>query len=485
MAITPKSPGILSRQTRDDMVRGPPSTTLASCSYLRVQRTSGLACLGRLAWQMELHGGSPMTDPSKSPRVRIVSRRKKAIEPDSRSSTTLPVPAVTRVALKNFKSIESCSVRLLPMTLLVGPNGAGKSNFVDGLRITSDAMNSNLENAIRERGGVTEVRRRSRGHPTHFGVRLDLDLGNGQSASYAYQVAARRGQTIEVQKEECRVRRDGALTATFTAEKGRLRTSVPGVAPLKVAPNSLALPLLSGTPEFQVIHHAISNIGYYSLNLDRVRELQSADMGNLLLRDGSNLASVIRQTGERSPETLERITEYLAAVVPGIHAISAKVLGPKETIEFRQEVTGDPNPWRYLAASVSDGTLRALGVLVAVFQVAIAPPGIPMVAIEEPEVAVHPGAALRLMDALLEASRSRQLLLTTHSPDLLDHPGLNVESVIAVQSSGGTSVLGPVEVATRDAVRQNLYTVGELLRLEQVRPDMFAIDQWSQPKLFA
>ncbi len=156
-----------------------------------------------------------------------------------------------------------------------------------------------------------------------------------------------------------------------------------------------------------------------------------------------------------------------------------------ETIEFRQEVQGDENPWRYLAANVSDGTLRALGVLAAVFQLGADPIGIPLVAIEEPEVAIHPGAALRLMDALLEACRTRQLLLTTHSPDLLDHPGVDVDSVVAVQSLRGTSRLGPVSEAAREAVRDNLYTVGELLRLEQVQPKVFGDDSpWSQMKLF-
>lgn len=397
----------------------------------------------------------------------------------------LPVPAVTHVALKNFKSIEGCSVDLNPMTLVVGPNGAGKSNFIDGLRLTSDAMRSDLENALRERGGISEVRRRSRGHPTHFGVRLELDLGEGVRASYAYQVAARRSQSFEVQKEEVRITSDGIVLDAFVAEKGVIKSDTESVpAGLKVAPNSLALPVLGALPEFQLLKGSIANIGFYNLNLNRVRELQNPDVGHLLNRDGSNLASVIRQTAETSPQTLQRITEYLAAVVPGIHEISSKSLGPKETIEFRQEVSGDPNPWKYLAPSVSDGTLRALGVLVAVFQVASTEFGIPMVAIEEPEVAIHPGAALRLMDALLEASRSRQLLLTTHSPDLLDHPGITPEAVIAVQSRQGTSLLGPVNEQTRSAVQRNLYTVGELVRLEQVEPVSDPNQAWSQARLF-
>jgi ABC-type lipoprotein export system ATPase subunit len=48
-------------------------------------------------------------------------------EQDSR-----PTPGrITRVILKNYKSIVSCDVELQPLTILVGPNGSGKSNFLD------------------------------------------------------------------------------------------------------------------------------------------------------------------------------------------------------------------------------------------------------------------------------------------------------------------------------------------------------------------
>lgn len=394
-----------------------------------------------------------------------------------------PIPAVTRVVLKNFKSIQGCSVDMGPLTLLVGPNGAGKSNFLDGLRLTTDAVKSSLENAFRERGGIEEVRRRSRGHPSNFGVRLELRIDFEHTAEYAYEVTARTGQTFEIRREECRVWNNGAIVAEFVNEHGIVRSTV-GLSPVKVTNNSLALPIMSSIPPYNLVLEAIANIGFYSFNLDRVRELQNPDAGNLLRRDGSNLAAVIRQIQHDSPEKLERITEYLAAVVPGVRSIQTRPLGPKETIEIRQEVLGDTNPWKFYASSVSDGTLRALGVLVAVFQNPIGEVGIPLIAIEEPEVAIHPGAALRLMDALLEASRTRQLILTTHSPDLLDHPDIDVESVVAVQSSGGTSVLGPVEESTRRAVRSSLYTVGELLRLEQVKPEVFPGLGNIQPKLF-
>jgi predicted ATPase len=82
-------------------------------------------------------------------------------------------PFLTRAILKNDKSMAACDVHLSPLVFFVGPNGAGKSKFLDALRFVADALRSSLDHALRDRGGIDEVRRRSRGHPTHFGVRVD------------------------------------------------------------------------------------------------------------------------------------------------------------------------------------------------------------------------------------------------------------------------------------------------------------------------
>jgi len=71
---------------------------------------------------------------------------------------------LTRVVLRNYKSIATCDVRLHPLVFLVGPNGAGKSNFLDALRFVTDALRTSLDHALRDRGGIKEVRRRSGGH---------------------------------------------------------------------------------------------------------------------------------------------------------------------------------------------------------------------------------------------------------------------------------------------------------------------------------
>jgi predicted ATPase len=80
---------------------------------------------------------------------------------------------------------------------------------------------------------------------------------------------------------------------------------------------------------------------------------------------------------------------------------------------------------------MSDGTLRALGVLTAVFQRARVP--LVLVGIEEPEIALHPGAAAVLRECLVVASRHRQVVVTSHSPELLDAREWKADQLRAVQ----------------------------------------------------
>src|SRR2546430_2666067 len=113
-----------------------------------------------------------------------------------------PRPFLTRVRLRHYKSITACDVPLSRLTFLVGPNGAGKSNFLDALRLVSDSLRSSLDHALRERGGIAEVRQRSGGHPKHFGIRLEFTLEDGTQGHYAFEVGAKAGGGYVVKSEE-------------------------------------------------------------------------------------------------------------------------------------------------------------------------------------------------------------------------------------------------------------------------------------------
>ena len=393
---------------------------------------------------------------------------------------------ITRVVLKNYKSIAACSVQLRPLIFLVGQNGSGKSNFLDALRFVSESLNSSLDHALRERGGINEVRRRSSGHPTHFGIRLEFSLPDSTSGYYAFRVGARPRGGFEVQREECRIyaREPSQDDKFYVVNSGQVEESNPKPLP-PAADDRLFLVAASSLPEFRPLYDCLTRMGFYNLNPDEIRDLQPSDGGEMLLRDGSNLASVLNLITAESPAAKEKVVELLSKVVPGVVDVARRNIGKKETLEFRQTVGGNEAPWRFLAENMSDGTLRALGVLTALFQSSNGSQRkkVPFVGIEEPEVALHPGAAGVLRDGLTAASRHTQVVVTSHSPDLLDDKSISDENVLAVTNRNGETIIGPVDPAARSAIRENLFTAGELLRLSQISPDLEQIEKTPESQL--
>jgi predicted ATPase len=171
-------------------------------------------------------------------------------------------------------------------------------------------------------------------------------------------------------------------------------------------------------------------------------------------------------------------------VVPMMHGLKRKPMGTLETLVFRQEVAGALDPWYFPAQNMSDGTLRALGVLTALFQgnQDYSPS---LIGIEEPETALHPAASAALREALTKASATTQVMVTSHSPDLLDDRSIQPEHILAVVSKGGETQIGPLDAASISVMRDHLFSAGELLRLNQLKPDEeFLREQSSTPDMF-
>ena len=373
---------------------------------------------------------------------------------------------VTRVALRNYKSIAACDVRPEALSFLVGPNGCGKSNFLDALRFVAEALRLSLDHALRERGGIQEVRRRSGGHPNNFGIRLDVKLPRAEGW-YAFRVGAKPGGRYSVQQEECVVLGEDGHGSYKVADGEVIASTIPN--PPACASDRLYLVNMSGLDVFRPLYDALSGMGFYNLNPEAIRDLQAPDPGELLKRDGSNLASVLSNLESGRKAAVE---EYLTEITPGVTGVAARTMGTKLTLDFRQEVRGAKHPWRFPASNMSDGTLRALGVLVALFQ----GDGESLerrylVGIEEPESALHPAAAGVLIDSLTDASQRVQVIVTSHSADLLDNDAIPDTSILAILSEEAETRIGPLDEAGRSALRDHLFTAGELLRMDQLRPD--------------
>jgi predicted ATPase len=375
---------------------------------------------------------------------------------------------IHRVTLRNYKSIAACKIDLPRLAFLIGPNGSGKSNFLDSFRFVADSLKTSLDHALRDRGTIKEVRRRSGGHPNHFSIRLDFSLPDASSGHLSFRVGARKDGGFEVQNEECKIQAHDLREHFYHVRSGKVAATSLPMHPASL-PDRLFLVAASGLPEFRPAFDALSSIEVYNLNPNEIKAMQKPDAGELLRREGGNIASVFQNL---DPDHRRKVNQYLARIVKGLSEAQTKILGSQETIEFRQAVKGQKHPWTFLASSMSDGTLRAFGVLVAIFQnlrsAGLSPK---LIGLEEPEMALHPAASAVLLAALRQASQNSQILVTSHSPDLLDNADIPPESIFAVDNVDGVTQIAGIDPAGRQMLRDKLFTPGELLRQNQIALD--------------
>lgn len=373
---------------------------------------------------------------------------------------------LARIEIKNYKSLASTVVRLGNFTVLVGANGAGKSNFVDALRFVNECLVGSISVPIQNRGGISAVRRKSRGHPRSFGFRLGIELPSGNFGDFSFEITARPNGAFEVKRERCIVTQPLGESYQYEIEHGIFKRGVEGIR-AKIEPDRLAMTILSATEEFHPVFDYLSNMRFYSLALDKIRGLQEADPGDILKRDGSNAAAVLREIIKRSPDKYELLCKLLSQVVPGTSRAEYITVGQGETIRFKQEVEGDKVPWSFDSLSMSDGTLRVLGILLAVFQTTPAT----LIAIEEPEASIHPAALDVLVDILKVGAHNTQILVTTHSPDILDDENIRDDEIMVVESVKGNTTVVPIAGKSREMIGSQLYSPGEMLRSGELEPD--------------
>jgi predicted ATPase len=193
--------------------------------------------------------------------------------------------------------------------------------------------------------------------------------------------------------------------------------------------------------------------------------MQDPDSGTSLRSDGGNVTSVLREIERQSEGDFRRISDILATIVPNTKRVQVKKHGKNLSLEFTQE-WGDGKKLNFEGFSMSDGTLRAIGLLAAVFQ----RPTPSLIAIEEPEATIHPGALESILDLLRHASRHMQVVITTHSPELLDAKWIDDRHLRIVEWTEGATRVAPVTDAARQALHDHLMGAGDLLRSNALEP---------------
>ena len=381
-------------------------------------------------------------------------------------------PLITRVVLKNYKSIALCDVKLRPLSILVGPNGAGKSNFLDALRFLSEAMTPPLEKVLQNRGGFSNILRRGALREGHLGIRVEFVTREAIAGYYSIRFKSDSVSDYLVEREKCVVDR----LVVFDVENGVLQ---PGSRYAAAAQPSyrLYLPYMAQYPESSPVFDLLDQCQFYNFNPEQFRlPIPSENARRVLRSDGANLTNVVNYFWLQHPTVFERITQYLRAINPTLKGIETVERSGYRNLEFIFDlIEGSLSP-----RQTSDGTMRALAVLVALFQRLVETP-VSLVGLEEPETALHPAASGVLFDAMREVSATVQVIATTHSADLLDKKELDTDAILAVEMRGGTTQIDTVDKPGKEALKNRLYSAGELMRMNylwpqaetEIEPDLF------------
>jgi hypothetical protein len=319
------------------------------------------------------------------------------------------------------------------------------------------AVTTTPQQAIETRNGLSEILRRIPEPAGSFSVVLDFvrDWGRSDESecerwTYGFEIALAAdvgNGPFEVLSEECLMTQGGGRTAGFRVERGIV--DYPGVPQdTAVEPGNLFLPIIgAASKRLSQLTRFLRGMRFYNFETSALRLPQPAAERAVLGRRGEHLGDVLGDLLTTHPEVKSRVDDYLAAVAPGVVSIERQTVGRYVTVEMRQR--GDVGAETMFGPdAMSDGTIHAAGVLAA----------------------LHPAAAGALYDALTEASEWVQVIATTQSDDLLDRDEIDLDSVLAFSNRGGSTSIGPLDTASRQIIRDGLYTVGALMRSNQLSP---------------
>jgi predicted ATPase len=401
-----------------------------------------------------------------------------------------PLPAhkpafLRRVQIRGYKSIAFCDVTLEPLTVLVGRNASGKSNFLDALEFLRDVVNYGLSEAVTRHGGASSILCKSSNTQT-LSIEVDClfehttsksDKGmvlslSEWTATYKIVVSFENHAAPKLFSEECICEDTNGVESTehFKEVLGfRKVPKVNGTMTRSLLDRTFlsscsAGPLSRFARVLEVVH-------FYSFDPNPIRVPQKPILYQTLNMYGSNLASVVESTRIEDPISYARIARYLQAVVPDVRLQGVPAIGDYSILMFLVAREDGKPELQFDASSMSDGTLRTLAALTSVFQNVHEDNELTLVAIEEPETALHPAAMRALVSAFDAATMRTQVLLTTHSPDLLDAVEIKPENVRIVQMIDGQTWIGPIDEASAEIVRGNLDTLGGLERNDSLRID--------------
>lgn len=409
--------------------------------------------------------------------------------------------------MSNFRSFDKVNLELRPFNVVIGANASGKSNLTQAFAFLRDLSTYGLDDAVSIQGGSEFLRnlRLTDTPSSSFGVELDfrraMYLGEDKvrrtvyfasdSAHYDFSVHYRKkGVGYFVDQEKL------ALSGNFRSTGARPRYRAEGSITYSRGPDGKVGVEFNPKGEFEFEQ---SKVARYALSYRESMRLKPTELltaghlpiGPLFLNDiavydfdpklpkraapitgkvsleedGNNLALALRHIAQ-DPRGRKKLTALIRSLLPFVTKVSVDRLVDKSLLFKVRESYGTE---RYVPASVvSDGTINLVALVVALFFETR-----PVAVIEEPERNIHPHLIARLMELVKDASKRRQIILTTHNPELVKHASLEDLLLVTRGGDGISAVSRPSdssqirEFLTREIGIEELFAGGALEGVSQ------------------
>ncbi len=366
----------------------------------------------------------------------------------------------SRIRLENWRNFGHVDATLQNRVFLVGPNASGKSNFLDAFRFLRDIVTSGggFQKSVADRGGVSRIRSlAARRYPD---IAIEVTLQEREEIAWRYRLAfAQDNQRQPILKEEKVWRGDELILNRpdegDRADEARLRQTY--------------LEQTIANREFRDVADFLASMRYYHIVPQLVRDPERY-VSRPADPYGSDFLEQIARTDKRTRDA--RLRRILAALRIAVPQLSEIKLDKDE--RGVPHVYGNYAHWRpkgawQTEADFSDGTLRLMGLLWALLD------GTGPLLLEEPELSLHPEIVYYIPQTMLRVQRRpgraiRQVIMSTHSSDLLRDEGIAADEVLLfIPSDEGTRVQVGANI---DEVRQQLeagLTAAEVV-LPRTRP---------------